>query len=457
MIIRVAVRELVRGWRLWAGSIIVIVASSAVCAAAMSQFETAATLGDDGVALQSMSQVILAFGLLSAIAVTAATTNLAVASGRRGYALLQLAGVLPRQLVLIVFSQLFILALVGSTLGLGIGRLAASPLLEFTIAQTGLGATPPLAFGSTTLVWTLSLISGVVLLSGARSAFRAGRVRPIEALREPEPPKIRMGVLRWAGVGVALAAAAGMGLGLAFARPRFEAHGHLVGLDSISGFSMMLSVALTALAATLGPVLYPLVLRAWDSPLLNPAAASGTWFLARRSCSYRITQSTAAVTPLMVGIALPGTMYTIALTTASAIGGPADINTGSIFASLGPALFLAAIGAAATIFMTGRTRERDNALVQISGGTVATTTLAAIFEAIIYVTTAFLLAAVIFTTVGVVASIAFSPIAPGIAPTLGVATAALIALVGLAIVSAATLLPALSPTRRSIPSILATE
>lgn len=455
MIIRVAVRELVRGWRLWAGSIIVIVASSAVCAAAMSQFETAATLGDDGVALQSMSQVILAFGLLSAIAVTAATTNLAVASGRRGYALLQLAGVLPRQLVLIVFSQLFILALVGSTLGLGIGRLAASPLLEFTIAQTGLGATPPLAFGSTTLVWTLSLISGVVLLSGARSAFRAGRVRPIEALREPEPPKIRMGVLRWVGVGVALAAAAGMGLGLAFARPRFEADGHLVGLDSISGFSMMLSVALTALAATLGPVLYPLVLRAWTA--LVPAAASGTWFLARRSCSYRITQSTAAVTPLMVGIALPGTMYTIALTTASAIGGPADINTGSIFASLGPALFLAAIGAAATIFMTGRTRERDNALVQISGGTVATTTLAAIFEAIIYVTTAFLLAAVIFTTVGVVASIAFSPIAPGIAPTLGVATAALIALVGLAIVSAATLLPALSPTRRSIPSILATE
>lgn len=455
MIIRVAVRELVRGWRLWAGSIIVIVASSAVCAAAMSQFETAATLGDDGVALQSMSQVILAFGLLSAIAVTAATTNLAVASGRRGYALLQLAGVLPRQLVLIVFSQLFILALVGSTLGLGIGRLAASPLLEFTIAQTGLGATPPLAFGSTTLVWTLSLISGVVLLSGARSAFRAGRVRPIEALREPEPPKIRMGVLRWVGVGVALAAAAGMGLGLAFARPRFEADGHLVGLDSISGFSMMLSVALTALAATLGPVLYPLVLRAWTA--LVPAAASGTWFLARRSCSYRITQSTAAVTPLMVGIALPGTMYTIALTTASAIGGPADINTGSIFASLGPALFLAAIGAAATIFMTGRTRERDNALVQISGGTVATTTLAAIFEAIIYVTTAFLLAAVIFTTVGVVASIAFSPIAPGIAPTLGVAAAALIALVGLAIVSAATLLPALSPTRRSIPSILATE
>ncbi|MGO1851755.1 FtsX-like permease family protein [Microbacterium sp.] len=455
MIIRVAVRELVRGWRLWAGSIIVIVASSAVCAAAMSQFETAATLGDDGVALQSMSQVILAFGLLSAIAVTAATTNLAVASGRRGYALLQLAGVLPRQLVLIVFSQLVILSLVGSILGLGVGRLAASPLLEFTIAQTGLGAAPPLAFGSTTLVWTLSLISGVVLLSGARSAFRAGRVRPIEALREPEPPKIRMGVLRWVGVGVALAAAAGMGLGLAFARPRFEADGHLVGLDSISGFSMMLSVALTALAATLGPVLYPLVLRAWTA--LIPAAASGTWFLARRSCSYRITQSTAAVTPLMVGIALPGTMYTIALTTASAVGGPADINTGSIFASLGPALFLAAIGAAATIFMTGRTRERDNALVQVSGGTVATTTLAAIFEAVIYVMTAFLLAAAIFATVGVVASIAFSPIAPGIAPTLGVATAALIALVGLAIVSTATLLPALSPSRRSIPSILATE
>ncbi|KRC60865.1 hypothetical protein ASE14_07830 [Agromyces sp. Root81] len=456
MIISVAARELVRGWRLWAGSLAVIVASAAVCAAAISQFETAAALPeDDGVALQSMSQGIVAFGLLAAIAITAATTNLAVASGRRGYALLQLAGALPRQLVVIVFVQLLILAATGVSLGLGVGRLLAGPMLELTIAQISLREVPEASFGHTTIVWTLSLMGGVVLISGARAAFRAGRVRPIEALRDPEPPRIRMGTMRWIGVGIAAAAALGLGLGLALARPRLDGDGQLVGLSAVTGLSMMLSIALTALVAASGPVLYPLVLRAWTAAV--PSGGSGTWFLARRSCSYRITQSTAAVTPLMVGIALPGAMYTMALTTAQATDGPVDVNSGSIFTVLGPALLLAALGAAAIVFMTGRTRERDGALVQISGGTIATTALSAAFEAMIYVMTAFLLAAAVFVLVGLAASISLAGAVPGIVPVFGIATAALIGLAGLVIVGIATVGPAVTPSRRTIPAILAVE
>lgn len=80
--------------------------------------------------------------------------------------------------------------------------------------------------------------------------------------------------------------------------------------------------------------------------------------------------------------------------------GPSDINSVSIFTILGPALLLAALGSAAVIFMTGRTRARDNALVSVSGGTFGTTALSAVFEAVIYVVTALLIAAVIFGIVG---------------------------------------------------------
>ena len=115
MILVVAAKELVRGYRLWVGSLIVIVASSAVCAAALAQFETASTLSAAASrSLLSTSQGIVAFGLLAAIAVTGATTNLAVASGRRGYALLQLAGLLPRQLVTVVLTH-------GDVDGTGVG------------------------------------------------------------------------------------------------------------------------------------------------------------------------------------------------------------------------------------------------------------------------------------------------------------------------------------------------
>lgn len=459
MILRVAAKELVRSYRLWVGSLVVIIASSAVCAAALAQFATAATLSEvEGDSLRSMSQGIIAFALLAAITITAATTNLAVASGRRGYALLQLAGFLPRQLVVMVLSQLVMLTLVGTSLGIACGRLIAQPLLDLAIAQTNIRGTVSVVYGATTAIWSFGLFVGVVMLSGVRAAVNAGRVAPIEALREPEPPRIRMGVLRWIAVGTAGLVSLGLGLGVARTSLSFSLDGQNLGLSLLLGLGMLFSIALTTLAASLGPVLYPLVLGGWTA--LIPSKLSGAWFLARRSCRYRITQSTAAVTPLMVGIALPGCLYTLFLTAGNALSLPGhsgSVNTGSIFTILGPALLLAAIGSATVIFMTSRTRARDNALVSVSGGTVLTSALSALLEAVIYVVTALLIAALIFGVVGLVAAIAFGTVIPGIHPVYGVATALAIAAVGFVIIGTATLLPTLVPTRQSIPNVLASE
>lgn len=459
MIFLVAAKELVRGYRLWAGSLIVIIASSAVCAAALAQFETAAVLSEgEGESLRSMSMGIFAFGMLAAIATAAATTNLAVASGRRGYALLQLAGLLPRQLTVMVLTQLVMLAVVGTGVGLVVGRGIAQPLLNFALAETIITKDVPVVYGLTTVEGTFGLFVAVVVLAGFRAAIRAGRVAPIEALREPEPPHIRMGALRWVATGIASLAALGFGSGIAGTSPTLSASGQPVGLSLIVGLGMLFSIALTALVTSLGPVLYPLVLRGWTAAI--PSGVSGAWFLARRSCRYRITQSTAAITPLMVGIALPGALYTLFLTAGSAMSGgrtSMNINSGSIFTILGPALVLAALGSAAVIFMTSRTRARDNALVSVSGGTTVTAALSAILEAVIYVATAFLLAAAIIGIVGLAVSAAFNHAMSGTMPVYGFATALLIAAAGLLIVGGATLLPTIAPTRRTIPSLLAAE
>lgn len=459
MIVRVAVKELVRGYRLWLGGLLVVIASSAICAAALAQFETAAALSDTaGESLRSMSQGIIAFGLLAALSITGATTNLAVASGRRGYALLQLAGFLPRQLTSMVFAQLILLAIVGTGMGVALGRVIAQPLLDITVIQTAVPVGASVVYGWSTIIWSFSLIVGVVVFAGARAAFRAGRVPPIEALREPEPPRIRMGAPRWVGVGAAGLVAFALSMGAAGTAPSVSPGQGSVDVSLIIGLGMLLSIALAMTAAALSPVLYPLVLRAWTA--LIPARLSGSWFLARRSCSYRITQSTAAITPLMVGIALPGSLYTLFLTTGSVMqktGASFVINSASIFTILGPALLLAALGSAVIIFMTGRTRARDNALVSVSGGTLATSALSAVFEALIYVVTALLIAAVIFGVVGLVVARAFAHTSPGAAPVYGVETALVVAAVGAVVVTAATVLPALTPTTRSIPQLLDAE
>lgn len=459
MILVVAARELVRGYRLWLGGLIVIVASSALVAAAMAELETAATLPSEAAAsLQSESWGVIAFCLLASIAITSATTNLAIASGRRGYALLQLAGLLPRQVTGMVFAQLVMLALISTGAGVGLGRVIAQPLLDIVLAQTIAPAGVSVVYGWGTITWSFGLFVAVVLLAGIRAARRAGRVPPIEALREPEPPRIRMGAGRWVAVGITGAASGGIGTTLALQSPGFAPDGRPDGLDSVIGFGILFSIALVALAVSLSPILYPWLLRAWTA--LLPSTVSGTWFLARRSCQYRITQSTAAVTPLMVGIAMPGAMYTMFLTTSramSAHGGPMGINTGSIFTIIGPALILAALGSATVIYMTGRTRTRDNALVAVSGGTPATAGVSAIWEAAIYAVTALLIAIAVFGIVGILTAIAFAHRIPGTVPVFGFPAALAITGIGALIVATATITPALTPTSRSIPSILANE
>ncbi|MGO1506417.1 MAG: FtsX-like permease family protein [Microbacterium sp.] len=461
MIAIVAAKELVRDWRLWIGGLLMIAVATMVLSAVISQFETAATLSPaDGDSLASMTQGTILFTVLAAVAVTGATTNLAISSGRRGYALLQLAGVLPRQVTVVVLIQLCLLALTGTGAGLILGRLTAGVFLSLAEQQASL-QNLPVVFGAGTVAWTVGIALTLVILSGLRGAIRAGRVPAIEAVREPEEPRTRFAVMRWIGVGVATLATVILGINVIaaplIARMVTDDPDGSMGIAGIVSGAQLFSIALTALIAALGPFIYPLILRAWTA--IIPASCSPAWFLARTACRYRLTQSTAAVTPLMVGIALTGSLYTLFMTAGTTLEGGGTqnmtINHASIFTIIGPALLIAALGAAAVIFMTGRTRDRDNALIETGGGTLATTTLSAAFETIIYVGTAFLTGALVYGAVGLVATAALMQVSDTATPVYGLGISSLVAVAGLLVVGIATITPALTARRHTIPALLA--
>ena len=208
--------------------------------------------------------------------------------------------------------------------------------------------------------------------------------------------------------------------------------------------------------AAAGPILYPLILRAWTA--MVPTRALTSWFLAHNSASYRHSQSSAAIGLLMVAVALTGGLYTTALILGAVISARTGRDTTSIAPEgvvliLGGPLLLSGIAAATTVFMSGHARERELALVQATGSTHGTILLAALWEGVIYTGTAVLLGTAATAIGGFITATAIDIALPGIA----IGNIALIAGGGLVLLLAATLFPTVATLRHEIPRTLAVE
>jgi len=302
-----------------------------------------------------------------------------------------------------------------------------------------------LGFGSVLAVVATTVL--VVLLGGLRGARRASRTPPVAALRDPEPPSIRMGWFRILLAVLLLCGAAMLAANLDGGAT----------LSAFTGQAVLLTPLLAAALAAAGPVVFPLVLRAWTS--LLPARVSASWFLARHAARHRLSQSTATISPLMVAIALSGGLYTMAATLDAALAARDGSTTGTGLAPegvvllLGGPLLLSAVAAAATVFMSGHARERELALVQAAGATHGVVVLAAIWEAVIYAVTALLLGAA--ATIGGGLIIAGALSLPG--PSVSFATLGLITTGGLVLVLVATLVPTAAALRHEVSPALAVE
>ncbi|PRB13416.1 FtsX-like permease family protein [Microbacterium sp. MYb62] len=446
--IRLIVSDLVAHARIWLGVAAVTIATGFVGAIAAGLLETGAFHGgavNEG--LSSTSSAVIMFTAVTALIVLSSTATLTISLQVRGYALWQLVGVRPGLVSLVVLAQLGIIGVLGGLIGSLLAIPLFPPLFTWVFREWSemQGISLHLGIGSALAV--TAAITLTVLFGGLRSARRAGRTPPIEALRDPEPSQARVG---WFRVLLGVAALSGV-IALVL---------NLDGSASMSAFSgqaVLLTPLIAAVLAATGPFVFPLVLRGWTA--LVPARASATWFLARNSARYRLSRSSAAISPLMVAIALTGGLYTTGATTAAAQTIRTGMDAGFDLAPeggvilLGGPLLLSGVASAATVFMSGHAREREFALIQAVGSTPRTIVLTSIWEAMTYTVTAVVLGSAATIIGGVVIADALALPGPSVAfPALGI-----IAGGGLVLLLAATVMPTAAALRTEIPRTLVVE
>lgn len=416
-----------------------------------------ASIADTGAALGGQSQqnlsgaaaMILIFSGVSAIAVLSSVATLTVTLQQRSYALWQLIGARPLTVGIIVLLQLLIVSVVGATLGVAVARPAADPLFAL-----GFGTAPALQgvhvhFGVVTMLVSILGVCVIVLLGGWRPARRAAFTPPLEVLREAEPRHRRMRWFRWIVVVAAATAAYALSSSL-FGAPL-----------SRSGSQVpLIAPVLTIFIVSLAPLLYPAALTAWTAVL--PARLSSAWFLARNQARHRLAYSTAAITPLLVGISLSAGLYTAAATLNDAFriqgtGRTAALHANEVALLLGGPLLLSAVAAAIVVFMSSRTRNQELALLQAAGATHRTIILTATLEAVIYVITAGILAFAIIVGSGILIAEGLSTVAVGTTARLDATPGIIVAGVGCVLILIATLAPTFVGLRKDVMRTLSSE
>ncbi|MGW6199437.1 FtsX-like permease family protein [Kribbella sp. NPDC055110] len=268
------------------------------------------TLGGDGTAPQNvrvplsdadvsgLQTVLSLVGTISGfitIFVIASTFAFAVAARRRELGLLRLIGATPHQIRRMVLGEAVVVALAASLTGAFAAQLA-TPLLLRKASYTEL-APVKLEPASPWVPLAIAVGAGLlVAMLGARSAARrAGRVGPIDALREAalEPPRI--GPVRVVFGLLFLAGAITM---LTLIRPSSGE-----GAVPLAMFTpMVVVIALTLLA----PLVVPLIGRLWAVPLVAWTQVSGR--LARSNVLAAPRRSASLAAPILSISAIAGSM-----------------------------------------------------------------------------------------------------------------------------------------------------
>ncbi|WP_241995100.1 FtsX-like permease family protein [Kribbella antiqua] len=245
--------------------------------------------------LQTVLSLVGTISGFITIFVIASTFAFAVASRRREIGLLRLIGATPSQVRRMVLGEVLVVALAASLTGAVLAQLA-TPLLLSKASYTELA---PVKLEPASPWVPLAIAVGiglVVAMLGARSAARrAGRVGPVDALREAalEPPRIgpvriTFGVLFLAGF-ITL---------LALIRPSTGE-----GVTPLAMFTpMLLVIALTLLA----PVVVPWVGRLWALPLIAWTRVSGR--LAQSNVVAAPRRSASLAAPILAISAIAGSM-----------------------------------------------------------------------------------------------------------------------------------------------------
>ncbi len=290
------------------------------------------------------TQVLTGMSALATFAcvfVVATTFAFTVNQRRRQLGLLRAVGATPRQVRRTVYREALIVGVPAALGGVLLGAVAAVPLGNLLVDA---GFLPP-GFEVRWRVWPLlaGLTVGpvVALLGAGAAARRAGRFRPLEALRAAEVEQRPMTRTRWVAGLLAAAAAGGAGLA-ALATDD---------LADLSSAALLGTMALVVAATLLGPAVVPALVRAFGRVL---PGVLGEVVRASAGAATRRTASTAAPVLLTVAFAvfILGNVQTT--TGAYAAARDASIQAGAVLMPDGtPGLTDAAVATVDGLALTG--------------------------------------------------------------------------------------------------------
>ncbi|MFC9603238.1 FtsX-like permease family protein [Streptomyces niveus] len=229
--------------------------------------------------------------------VVASTFAFAVAQRRREFGLLRTAGATPRQIRRTVFAEAVLVAVPASALGCLLGGLGAPPLAVW-MADRGI-APSWFAIGDQTWPLHTAFWTGLcVAMTGVlTSSWRAGRIKPTEALREAAVDNRAMPQSRWLLGALVLL----IGLGL-LAWSLATDPGEALKRKTYITRPMLLIVGFALYAPVLVPPLVRLV--TW-LPARLPGA---TGLLARENAATGVRRTAAVAAPVLITVALAASL-----------------------------------------------------------------------------------------------------------------------------------------------------
>ncbi|MFD4957884.1 FtsX-like permease family protein [Microbacterium sp. NPDC058389] len=434
--------DVVRGYRVWLGLAAVAAAvAAAFTYVACTLTSAAANPGDLGALIAATSVAVVFFTVVAGIVVIGSISGLVVSVQRRQIALWQLIGLSPRAVFWTFAAQILVTATAGAAVGAVAGGWGFAPVFRYVLSAW---ADPDTAIVQVQ-PWAIVVAAAVTVLfvglSGLGGARRASRTSPVQILREPEP---QGRIIRWARVAIAVILIS-VTVGIAVTRSGES-------LSSIATnapfFAPLLLVALVIAA----PVLCPALIALWTKVI--PARVSSSWYLARNSAQYRVGLTTSAISPLMLAMGLVAGVYSAGNTLAAAAGADAasySLDPREMLLMFGGPLLVSLVASAAAVYITNGDRRRERALLDSAGATPGVHVAVALWEALIYIVTAMILA----TAAVIAATLLVSVLIGAAALSVDLAPIAILAAVGLILLGAATLLPVIAARRASPLTALA--
>lgn len=256
-----------------------------------------------------LTTMVTVFGVISlvvAVFIIYNTFSIIVAQRTRETALLRAIGAHRRQVVVATLAEAMAIGIVASALGLGLGVLLATGIIQaigsFFTLPSGIPAP-----GAGTIAVAFAVGLGVTAVSATIPALRASRVPPIAALTELSLDRSALSRARvvW-GLALIAGGVVGVALGLT------DAVGYGLQLVGAGLFLVLVSVAVV-----IGPVLAAPAAHVLSWPFRAGERATGR--LAEENAARNPRRTAATAAALTVGVTLVTVIAVLATTTKSSI------------------------------------------------------------------------------------------------------------------------------------------